>query len=73
MRSPTFRESSPCFPPRSSSAEPAFLQRVDTPRTFPPWGRQAHWLTWPAASLAHLRQPDLDALRPVFSTHKPVF
>ncbi|MEA3535927.1 arsenical resistance protein ArsH [Rhizobium sp. CC-YZS058] len=25
----------------------------------------------PAASLAHLRQPDLDALRPVFSTHKP--
>lgn len=25
----------------------------------------------PAASLAHLRQPDLDALRPAFSTHKP--
>lgn len=25
----------------------------------------------PAASLADLRQPDLDALRPAFSTHKP--
>jgi arsenic resistance protein ArsH len=25
----------------------------------------------PAASLAYLRQPDLDALRPAFSTHKP--
>ncbi|MFP5078668.1 arsenical resistance protein ArsH [Rhizobium sp. YIM 134829] len=25
----------------------------------------------PAALLAHLRQPDLDALRPAFSTHKP--
>jgi arsenic resistance protein ArsH len=25
----------------------------------------------PAASLAHLRQPDLDALRSAFSTHKP--
>lgn len=25
----------------------------------------------PAASLAHLRQPDLDALRPAFSSHKP--
>ncbi|WP_209891319.1 arsenical resistance protein ArsH [Rhizobium leguminosarum] len=25
----------------------------------------------PAASLAHLRQPDLDALRPAFSAHKP--
>ncbi len=25
----------------------------------------------PAASLTHLRQPDLDALRPAFSTHKP--
>ena len=25
----------------------------------------------PAASLVHLRQPDLDALRPAYSTHKP--
>ncbi|RWX80881.1 arsenical resistance protein ArsH [Neorhizobium lilium] len=25
----------------------------------------------PAASLAHMNQPDLDALRPPFSTHKP--
>jgi arsenic resistance protein ArsH len=25
----------------------------------------------PAASLAHLRQPDLDALRPTFASHKP--
>lgn len=25
----------------------------------------------PAADLAHLRQPDLDALRPAFSSHKP--
>ncbi|OLP56012.1 arsenical resistance protein ArsH [Rhizobium rhizosphaerae] len=25
----------------------------------------------PAASLEHLRQPDLDALRPAFSSHKP--
>ncbi len=27
--------------------------------------------TFPAASPEHLRQPDLDALRPAYSTHKP--
>ncbi len=34
-------------------------------------GRAGVLSEFPALSLEHVRQPDLDALRPVFSTHKP--
>lgn len=71
MRSPRSERSSPCFlhlallrlSQRSCSAwTPPYLSSM---------GKANALADLPAASLAHLRQPDLDALRPVFSTHKP--